>query len=304
MELTDILAWVLFAVFGIPFGFAIIWRFYRIFVEEPREDRFTKSASQFVISHLDYVHAQQLLDKMRRYEYEPKSARAISRGEALLRSIPTSRWREFEVLCGELLKQQGWTVTVTRAAGDQGVDFVGRRSSGEIAVGQAKHQIGSVSQPVIQAAVGAAVGESASLLVVATSGEFTRQARSWVMGVESKLDIELWNRTKVIELINDYDDLEFEKLVRSVVSSPTKSKINNIIELRDKLTELEMDIQNAVIKEFGRLPQCWFHSDGMTPHLEGEHHPDISWLCSQEVCLRGRNSNGDQFTISRQTRRA
>lgn len=295
--------WVVIAIFGVSLGIAIISRFYQILIEEPKEDRFTKKLSQFVVSHLDSLEAQQLIDRMRRYQYEPETTRAISNGDALLKSIPTSRWREFEVLSAELLKKQGWDVTVTRATGDQGVDFIGYRSAGEIAVGQAKHQIASVPQPVIQAAVGAAVGEGASLLVVATSGEFTRQARSWVNHVESNLDIELWNGTKVIELIDDYNEQEFEILVRTVVSSPTKTKINNMIELRGELSNLELEIQIATIKQFGRLPQCWFHPNRMTPHLEGEYHPAISWLCSSEGCRRGRYSNGEQFIVARQTRR-
>jgi len=256
-----------------------------------------------VFSVLARTQTQNLVDKIRRYEFDLDTAKSISRGEALLKAIPTSRWREFEVLGAQLLGSKGWDTDVTPATGDQGLDFIGTKPNGSIAVGQAKHQSSSVSQPTVQAAVGAAVGEGAELLIVASSSDFTRQAKNWVTQVKSAINIELWNREKIVEMIDEKNDEEFDELVRAVVSSPTRKKISNIVELRTSLTELEVQIQSAVISKFGRLPQCWVHDEQMIPRLDGQYRPDIKWMCEHTLCPRGRNSKGEQLIPSRRNRR-
>jgi len=299
----DILGWVIASIVVGFILFAVAGAFYEMLIGEPKEDQFTKQVSQFVVKYYEDIEAIKLIEKIRRYQLDVDTARNITAGEALLMAIPTSRWREFEILTSELLASLGWESNVTKATGDQGLDFIGTKIGGQIAVGQAKHQTSAVGQPMIQNAVGAAVGEKANLVVIASSSGFTRQATAWVSRVDAGIKIELWNRKKIIELINTHEGVRFDSLVKKVVSSPTQRKISNILEVRNTITSTEREVRDAVTEAYGRLPKCWSHNVEMMPRIEGQYNTDIKWLCTTEFCRRGRNSEGEHFTLSRNTKR-
>lgn len=288
MEIGSMMVWLIIALVVAGIFISV----YLQDIYEKKEDRFAGEMSAYAHSLLDRTEARTLLERAYRYNLQSDSARNVTVGEALLESLPTTKWRQFEILSSELLAQQGWEVTVSRASSDSGIDFTGRRATGELAVGQAKHQEKSVSQPVVQAALGAAVGEGASLLVIATSSGFTRQAREWVERSQSTVDIQLWNRKKIIELLDNINPSKLDNFVSKFVSGNSKGKFNNMLSLGSELTQIERGIQDALGNNFGRLPTCWKHKKPMRVHLEGQYQPQIWWTCAEKYCRRVRSEDG------------
>lgn len=264
-------------------------------IYEKRDNRLAGAMSMHARSLLDRTEARTLLERAYRYNMRSDSARNVTVGEALLESLPTTRWRQFEVLSSELLADQGWAVTVTRATADSGIDFTGLRPSGELAVGQAKHQKNPVSQPVVQAALGAAVSEGASLLVITTSSSFTRQAREWVERTKGSINIQLWDRKTIVDMLDNIEPNKLEEFVSKFVSGSSKGKFTNMLSLGSELTQIEQKLQDAVGVEFGQLPACWYHKSPMRVHLEGQYQPQIWWTCTEEYCRRVRGDDGTRF---------
>jgi hypothetical protein len=95
-----------------------------------------------------------------------------------LRSMDPSA---FEELTAALFAERGFAATLTRAAGDEGVDVFLRRS-GESAVVQCKRYEGSVGQPTVRDLYGTMMHHGADAAYLVTSGSITSQARDWAFG--------------------------------------------------------------------------------------------------------------------------
>ncbi len=97
-------------------------------------------------------------------------------------------WQEFELLVGEALRRQGFTVEETGASGpDGGVDLIARKD-GEKYLVQCKHwRALQVGVPVVRELYGAMAAEGAVGGFVVTSGRFTEPAREFASGRNLKL---------------------------------------------------------------------------------------------------------------------
>lgn len=105
-------------------------------------------------------------------------------------------WREFELLVGETLRRQGFSVQVMGGAGpDGGVDVVARKD-GETYLVQCKQwRSVQVGVPVVRELYGAMAAEGAVGGFVITSGRFTKAAKDFASGRNLKLvDGDLLNR--------------------------------------------------------------------------------------------------------------
>lgn len=97
-------------------------------------------------------------------------------------------WQEFELLVGEALRRQGFSIEERGGAGaDGGVDLIARKE-GEKYLVQCKHwRALQVGVPVVRELYGAMAAEGAVGGFVITSGRFTEPAREFASGRNLKL---------------------------------------------------------------------------------------------------------------------
>jgi restriction system protein len=84
--------------------------------------------------------------------------------------------KDFEMLCAETLKEQGWNTQLTKATGDQGVDVVAARG-GLTVVLQCKMYTGSIGNSAVQEVHAGKDFIGADLAVVVGTSEFTASAK-------------------------------------------------------------------------------------------------------------------------------
>jgi len=88
---------------------------------------------------------------------------------------------EFEAFVAQLFKRDGWSVEMTRAAGDCGVDVLVEKN-GTRAVVQCKKWSRNVGQPVLRDVYGSMLHANADCAFVVTTGYFTREADAFSVG--------------------------------------------------------------------------------------------------------------------------
>jgi restriction system protein len=105
-------------------------------------------------------------------------------------------WREFELLVGEALRRQGFSVQETGGNGpDGGVDLMARKDGEKYLVQCKQWRSGQVGVPVVRELYGAMAAEGAVGGFVVTSGTFTKPAREFASGRNLQLvDGALLNR--------------------------------------------------------------------------------------------------------------
>ena len=105
-------------------------------------------------------------------------------------------WREFELLVGEALRRQGFSVQEAGGAGpDGGIDLVARKDGEKYLVQCKQWRSVQVGVPVVRELYGAMAAEGAVGGFVISSGRFTKAAKEFASGRNLKLvDGELLNR--------------------------------------------------------------------------------------------------------------
>ncbi len=113
-----------------------------------------------------------------------KRAELLNTGHA----VNDFTWQEFELLVGEALRRQGFSIEETGTGGpDGGVDLIARKD-GEKYLVQCKHwRAMQVGVPVVRELYGAMATEGAVGGFVVTSGRFTEPAREFASGRNVKL---------------------------------------------------------------------------------------------------------------------
>ena len=107
----------------------------------------------------------------------------------------------FEKYTGELLKANGFTkVEVTQCSGDFGVDVIAYKDDIKYAI-QCKKYSSPVGVKAVQEVIGSKSMNGCHVAVVLTNNTFTKQA----IELAEKNNVLLWNRDKLIELINNYN---------------------------------------------------------------------------------------------------
>jgi len=105
---------------------------------------------------------------------------------------------EFENFCAEILKKNGFErVCVTSGSGDQGIDIIAERDGIKYGI-QCKCYNSDVGNGAVQEAYAGIKYHECHVGIVLTNRYFTRSARE----LAEKNGIVLWNRDKLIELIN------------------------------------------------------------------------------------------------------
>ena len=105
---------------------------------------------------------------------------------------------EFERLVGDLYAAMGFTVTVTKASGDDGVDVIASKSGRTKAVQCKRYGDNTkVGRPEVQMLYGAMTHIGADSCAIVTTSDFTQQARE----AANKLGVQLIDQDKLLELL-------------------------------------------------------------------------------------------------------
>ena len=109
----------------------------------------------------------------------------------------------FQDFVAELLKSNGFSdVEVTGKSGDQGGDILANKNEKKYVFQAKRYSIDNkVSNSAVQEAYGAIACYDADIGIVITNSFYTNGARE----LASKTRIELWNRQKVMKLIENYN---------------------------------------------------------------------------------------------------
>lgn len=98
-------------------------------------------------------------------------------------TLASITWREFELLVGEALRRQAFSVQETGGSGpDGGVDLIARKGGEKYLVQCKQWRAMQVGVPVVRELYGAMAAEGAVGGFVITSGKFTKPAREFASG--------------------------------------------------------------------------------------------------------------------------
>lgn len=101
----------------------------------------------------------------------------------------------FERFVAESFRRRGWTASLTKGSGDEGVDII-LRKPGRRAVVQCKRWKGTVGQRQVRELLGSMVHASADEAFLVTTGSYSQQARSFAQGKNITLlsgtDLQRW----------------------------------------------------------------------------------------------------------------
>jgi restriction system protein len=105
-----------------------------------------------------------------------------------LDSIRSLSWRDFELLVGEALRQEGYSVEENGGSGsDGGIDLVAHRKNETFLV-QCKHwKARTVGVPIAREMFGLMISEKAAGVLIVTTGSFSREAQSFASGKPMRL---------------------------------------------------------------------------------------------------------------------
>ncbi|MBB6713112.1 restriction endonuclease [Clostridium gasigenes] len=105
---------------------------------------------------------------------------------------------EFEDFISKLFKKMGYSTSVTKRSGDQGIDVIVEKGDSKIGV-QAKCYSGSVGNKAIQETVAGLRFYNCNKGLVVTNNYFTKSA----VELAQINDIVLWDRTMLKQKINE-----------------------------------------------------------------------------------------------------
>lgn len=116
-----------------------------------------------------------------------------------LKDFDALEGHDFEYFCAELLKKNGYTnVSITSGSGDQGIDVLATKDGIKFGF-QCKRYDSSVGNYAVQEAYSGINYYNCHIGIVLTNNYFTQSA----IELSNKLNIVLWNRDKLLELIKN-----------------------------------------------------------------------------------------------------
>ena len=130
-----------------------------------------------------------------------------------LPDIDTMEGHDFEYLCAELLKRQGFSqVQVTRGSGDQGVDILAQKGNQKYAI-QCKRYSSPLGNSPVQEVYTGKVFYGCDVAAVLTNQYFTSSAKS----LAEKTGVLLWDRDCLIEFIRSSQRKKLFSTIRSKI---------------------------------------------------------------------------------------
>jgi len=117
-----------------------------------------------------------------------------------IESIRSLGWRDFELLVGEALRRQGYTVVETGGGGaDGGIDLIARRADEKLVVQCKRWKTWTVGVNVVREMFGVMTAERATGVLIVTTGQFTRSAEQFADGKP----IRLMDGAALVELLEN-----------------------------------------------------------------------------------------------------
>lgn len=122
------------------------------------------------------------------------------RSQSSLNSLRYLSWQKFEVLVGAAFERLGYAVQETGGGGaDGGIDLILTKKGRRVLV-QCKHwKQTSVGAPIVREMYGLMVAEKMDMVMVVTSGLFTKEARLFSEGKP----IVLVDGPRLVKMLND-----------------------------------------------------------------------------------------------------
>ena len=158
--------------------------------------------------------------------------------ETELKSIDVQTGLEFEKYIGNLFSKLGYTSVVTKASQDSGGDVLAQKD-GKIFIIQCKNYSSSVGNKAVQEVYAAKGIYKADVAIVITNNYYTEQAHREA----NALNVELWDRNKLTELIRLSYDFNIQNL--DLIPTQTPSTYNDYdsdeYEEYDELDDLLID---------------------------------------------------------------
>lgn len=154
---------------------------------------------KFNIRYLNYLGIVILLISIFSTFY-PLINKRIKFRNAALETIDTMKGIEFEEYSAFLLLQSGFDkVKVTQQCGDQGIDVIAIKDATKYGI-QCKRWKKNVGNKAIQEVYAGTGYYKLDKAIVLTNSYFTLSAKE----LAKQLDVELWDRDKLIELLENY----------------------------------------------------------------------------------------------------
>lgn len=213
--------------------------------------------------------------------------------------IDNMEGHEFEYWCANLLKKLGYNnVYVTSGSGDQGVDVIAEKGGNRWAF-QCKRYSSNVGNAAVQQVYAGKMIYDCQIGVVITNQHFTESARS----LASKADIQLWDRGKLIELLENVRKFEMLKLKEleekePKQKEPRKSLKTQIAErkIRKSWKEKWAPMSKEEVKRYKDLPHVELE-EGMNEEEElyFDGDPVDPWVLGGDFVLSLVSREFDDF---------
>ncbi len=126
--------------------------------------------------------------------YDPKLKQSIKLDESdLQNNFARITWREMEELVGELFRKKGYSVEVTQASGDYGIDVWAKKDDMVIGI-QVKKENNNVGFDHVAKTLGSNLSKANKYIVISTTSLFTPQALEHQR--QHNTIIELWDTNR------------------------------------------------------------------------------------------------------------
>lgn len=185
---------------------------------------------------------------------------------------------DFEYWCAEQLVKQGWTCSVTRASGDQGVDVLAVRDEFTVAI-QCKRYTSPIGNKAVQEVFAGQKNVEASGACIIGTGGFTRSAKELAL-------------TTSVCLIDAQDIGNFSYAFGL-------EPINNGVQQTDHLVNLDPDQRCYLINFASRSERAWGNLFRNTVINLQEQVPDLGGELA-DIVMQGieKNSGAGEITVS------
>lgn len=183
-------------------------------------DKFNLEYEQHEIKRLIEKFREEI--ELEKFEKDLSSSRKIEIGD-----FTRLNGYEFEEYLKNLFELLGYTVLKTSLSGDQGADLIISKGGEKIVV-QAKKYNGAVSNKAIQEIVAAKNHYKADKAIVATNSKFTKNAIELALSN----DVELWDGTKLKEVIKSIETKKNESEEISIKTSVTFDEKKGIQQIK------------------------------------------------------------------------
>lgn len=119
---------------------------------------------------------------------------------------------EFEVFISNLLKGQGYTIKRFAPGEDIGIDIIANKDNYSIAIQVKKYISRKVNLSMVYHTYGATEYYNCNKSVIVSLSELTPKA----MKVAKKLNVEIWDKNKIIELTKSIDNMEIKNVTKQI----------------------------------------------------------------------------------------